>query len=375
VTIPTSLVRSPIGVVLAEAGDRHMHVTFRPAPPLTLHGEACWRTDGNSPVRISRDGATVFFSSYQPIGHTLRRRGSRDLRFDDELVPVRLTNDPDPHVGKWIEAIWQEPGGPLRGWYHGEESAPCTTKLFLPYIGEVVSEDEGLTWQCRGELLRLPADLTDCSWRNGFFAGGYGDLCVVPDRAGQFLYLFFSSYHPDDRAQGIAVVRMPMRRTSAQPAWWCREGWRPLGEGRPKPFWPASRGWRHADPDCFWGPAVHYNRTLDAYIMLLNRTAGGAGDLVQEGIYASVNPTIHDPEGWSPPLKIVRGGAWYPEVVGLEEGCGDTESGATGRFFMAGFSAWEIEFSKPVVPGSNRPLSCTKEEFAHSFGAGRRCPW
>ena len=168
--------------MIAEVGNACLHVTLRAASPLTLHDRTCWRTDGNSPVRITRDGATAFFSSYTPIGHTLRRRGRCDLRFDEPPVPVKLHDDPDPRVGKWIEAIWQEPGGPLHGWYHGEELAPGSTKLFIPHIGRILSEDDGLSWRCCGEILRLPADLADCSWQNGFFAGGYGDLSVVPDK-------------------------------------------------------------------------------------------------------------------------------------------------------------------------------------------------
>lgn len=54
---------------------------------------------------------------------------------------------------------------------------------------------------------------------------------------------------------------------------------------------------------------MHYNRALDAFVMLLNRTAAGHGDLPQEGIYASMNHDLADAEGWSPPLQIVRGGA------------------------------------------------------------------
>jgi hypothetical protein len=363
-----------MGVVLAEAANAHLRVAFRAASPLTLHDRTCWRTDGNSPVRIDGGGATVFFSSYLPIGHTLRRRGSSDLRFDDPAVRVRLDDDPDPRIGKWIEAIWREGNGVLHGWYHGEEPAPCTAKLFLPYIGQVVSQDDGYSWRCCGELLRTPAEQAECSWQNGFFAGGYGDLSVVPDRAGQFLYLFFTSYRSDERAQGVAVLRMegPLGR----PAWWCSDGWRAIGERHPRPLWPAARGWRHADPDCFWGPAVHYNRALGAYVMLLNHTAAGNADLLQEGIFASVNPALDNPDGWSEPLRIVRGGAWYPQAVGLEVGSGDTEAGAVARFFMAGFSAWEIEFSRP--DGGRRAshaLTCTKADFARLFGTGRRCPW
>jgi hypothetical protein len=363
--------------LVAETGNGHLLAAIREASPLTLHGRTCWRTDGNSPVRISHDGAIVYFSSYQPIGHTLRSRGSRDLRFVEQPVPITFTDAPDPGVGRWIEAIWQAPGGPLRGWYHAEQPALCTgAQLYVPYIGEAASEDGGLTWHCRRELLRLPADRVDCSWRNGFFAGGYGDLSVVPDRRGQALYLFFSSYHPAEDAQGVAVLRLSADAPSAPPLWWTSAGWQAVGEFRPKPLWPAVRSFRHSDPDCFWGPAVHYNRALGAYVMLLNHTAGGDGDFLQEGIYASMNAEIDDPGGWTPPLQIVRGGAWYPQAVGLEEGCGDTETAKTARFFMAGFSGWDIEFARPAGGHvTNRPLTCTKQGFAEMFGADRRCPW
>ncbi len=364
--------------IVAEVGDEHLHVTLRAAAPRTLHGDTTWRTDGNSPVRVMRNGTTVLFAQYTPIGHSLRRHGSRDFCFTDKPVTVRLIDDPDPLVGKWIEAVWQQPGGPLHGWYHGEETAPCPTPLFVPHIGKVTSEDDGLTWRYRGEVLRSPPGQSDCSWKNGFLAGGYGDLCVVPDRSARTLYLFFSSYLTDEGAQGVAVARLPATTDPGadDTAWWCQGGWRPIADRPPKPLWPMLRGWRHADPDGFWGPAVHYNWALDAYVMLLNHTAGGAGDLVQEGIYMSVNRTLDDPEGWSRPLQIVRGGAWYPEIVGLEDGCGDTSAGAIARFFMAGFSAWEIEFSPPARHRmTSHPLCPTKADFSRAFGLARRCPW
>lgn len=363
--------------VLAETGNEHLHVAIREAPPLTLHGRTCWRTDGNSPVRIGHDRARVYFSNYQPVGHTLRRCGPRDLSIVEQPVPVTWSNDTDPRIGKWIEAIWQPRGGPLRGWYHAEEPAPCTAgQLYLPFVGEAASDDNGLTWRCVRELLRLPADRADCGWRNGFFAGGYGDLSVVPDRSGQALYLFFSSYHPAEDAQGVAVLRLPMDPPSGASLWWTAAGWQAVGKLRPKPLWPAVRSFRHRDPDSFWGPAVHYNRSLEAYVMLLNHTADGDGDLRQEGIYASMNVRIDDPAGWTAPLQIVRGGAWYPQAVGMEDGCGDTEVAATARFFMSGFSGWEVEFSRPTGrhPAS-RPLKCTTQAFAELFGADRRCPW
>lgn len=360
--------------VQAEAANRFVHVRLRPAPPIALHGDAAWRADGNCPVLVTPRGATAFFSVYEPVGRTYRRHGTSDLRITDEVSPVLLLDDPDPHTGKWIEAVWPAPDGSLRGWYHAEERAPCSRPLFVPHIGEMISRDDGRSWRLEHELLRIAREEIDCSWRNGFFAGGYGDLCVVPARTGRTLYLFFTSYRRDPAAQGICVARLPVEEQP--PAeWWTHAGWQPLGDGLPRPLWPAAREWQYADPDGFWGPAVHYNRMLDAHVMMLNRTAGGSADLVQEGIYVSINRQIDDPTAWTEPLCIVRGGAWYPQAVGLEQGCGDTEAESTARFFMAGFSAWTITFTAPTSPIINRPLHPTAADFALSFGAGKRCPW
>lgn len=365
--------------IVAEAANPFVRVRLQRAAPVTLHGEVSWRADGNCPFRVTPRGATALFSVYEPIGRTYRREMTADVRFAGEAVPVRLLDDRDPQTGKWIEAMWAAPDGTLRGWYHAEERAPCNPPLFVPHIGEMISEDDGRSWRILGELLRIPAGEIDCSWRNGFFAGGYGDLCVVPDHAAHALMLFFTSYRRDPAAQGISVARLPIETPYAPQGatWWTPAGWRPLGEGSPRPLWPPARGWQHSDPDGFWGPAVHYNRGLGAHVMLLNRTAGGSSDLVQEGIYVSINRRIDDPAAWTEPLPIIKGGAWYPQVIGLEPGCGDAQAEGTARFFMAGFSAWTIRFDEPAAgrPVPNRPWHPTTEDFARTFGAGRRCPW
>ena len=108
--------------------------------------------------------------------------------------------------------------------------------------------------------------------------------------------------------------------------------------------------------------------------MLLNRTAGGASDLRQQGIYLSVSRTLEDPTAWSAPVMIVRGGGWYPQCIGLEAGTGDARCGAGGRFFMAGFSAWLMEISPSPGPEISAPLVPTADDFHRQFGA-RRCPW
>jgi hypothetical protein len=74
----------------AEAANGHVHVTLRAEPPVALHDEQFWRADGNSPVRVERDGVTVFLSDYEPRGRTFRRRGSMLLCFEEKSIPVRL---------------------------------------------------------------------------------------------------------------------------------------------------------------------------------------------------------------------------------------------------------------------------------------------
>jgi hypothetical protein len=359
------------GPAMAEVADEHLCVTLRAAPPLTLHDEHCWRTDGNSPVLSSDSEVVVFFSYYEPRGHTLRRRGRQIGDFTEPAATVELLDDPDPAVGKWIEAVWRDPGGQLRGWYHAEEPALCPRKLPALHIGELVSDDGGRRWRCRGEVLRMPS--FDCSWQNGFLVGGCGDLCVVPDHPGERLYLFYTSYHTDERAQGVAVARFSARRSHPLEMW-CDGDWQPRVDLPPRPLWPVRRGWRHAGPDSFWGPAVHYNRVLGRYVMLLNRTAGGAGDLRQEGIYVSTSATLEDPTQWTQPLKLVTGGGWYPQVIGVGSGDSDTRAGGAARFFMAGFSAWQIDFAAGAEMSLSRPLRPTQQDFLGLFG-DRRCPW
>lgn len=361
---------------LAEIAIPQGRIALHAAPPITLHGDIAWRADGNSPALMRTDSAVVFVSAYEPRGHTFRRQGPLDSL--GQARPVIIRNDPDPTVGKWIEAVWPAPDGRLFGWYHAEERAPCSTPLYVPHIGELVSEDDGATWHWRGEILRAPASETSCDYRNGFCAGGYGDLCLLPDRDQSFLYMPFSSFTATESAQGISLARLPLPRPE-NPAegleLWSDGAWRQAADRLPQPVWPTRRGWRHSDPDAFWGPAVHYNLAIDSYVMLVNHTAGGSNNILQEGIYASINPRLDRPADWSRPARLVQGGAWYPQVVGLAPGDGDTRAGSHSRFYMAGFSTWGMEITTAAYNGPDRPLVLARDDFAPLFGAGLRSPW
>jgi hypothetical protein len=76
--------------------------------------------------------------------------------------------------------------------------------------------------------------------------------------------------------------------------------------------------------------------------MLLNR----AKDIhwSQEGIYISYATRLDDPSAWSKPRRLIVGGQWYPQVLGLENWGTDKIAGGTARFFMSGQSDYLIRF-------------------------------
>jgi hypothetical protein len=91
---------------------------------------------------------------------------------------------------------------------------------------------------------------------------------------------------------------------------------------------------------------VHWNTYLDQYVMLLNRAKDE--NFGTEGIYVSYAPSLSVPEQWTPPQKLMDGGEWYPQVVGVELGTGtDRLAGKRARFFLTGKSDRMIEFERP----------------------------
>ncbi len=78
--------------------------------------------------------------------------------------------------------------------------------------------------------------------------------------------------------------------------------------------------------------------------MLLNHAKDD--NFGQEGIYASFAPRLEDPRAWTAPVKILNGGRWYPQVVGLDDGGTDRVAGEWARFFMQGTSQHLIHFIK-----------------------------
>jgi hypothetical protein len=83
--------------------------------------------------------------------------------------------------------------------------------------------------------------------------------------------------------------------------------------------------------DAFWGPSIHWNTFLERYVMLVNRARNEHDN--SEGIYVSFARDVSDPRAWSAPQKLLHGGAWYPQVAGLEARTGtDKQAAQRARF-------------------------------------------
>jgi hypothetical protein len=280
-------------------------------------------------------------------------------------MPVSIPIQPE-REGIWIEAVIPDDGGTWYGYYHKEIHATvCNrTDRVLPRIGAARSTDQGRTWVDVGIILEAPPGWFDCETPNHYFVGGVGDFGVMLDENSTYLYLFFSQYSPVPSAQGVGVARMPWGsrdEPAGQASVWAGRVWLPAQsvlahtpDGTTAswiypagtPLVPVARPWHDADPvnDAFWGPSIHWNTHLEQYVMLLNRTKDEA--FAQEGIYVSYASELDDPSTWSFPRKLLDGGDWYPQVMGLESGLGtDRRAGRLARFFMAGTSTAYIDFS------------------------------
>jgi hypothetical protein len=318
--------------------------------------------DSNSPALWQRvDGLNQFFVLTSTAGRPSLASGLHIRRLSE---PASIDIEPWPGGGVWMEAVFADDNGTLYGYYHNENVAttcPNSTKV-IPRIGAARSHDRGSMWEPLGLVLEAPPASFDCNTNNEYFVGGVGDFSVQLDADSRDLYFFFSQYQRSDRQQGVGVARLAWAdrdRPSGKVTVYNRGAWLParsitVGDGTQRwvypsavPIFPAAEPWHDDDHavDAFWGPSVHWNTHLERYVMLLNHAKDASWS--QEGIYVSFSPRLNDPALWSVPTKIISGGRWYPQVMGIEEGSGtDKLAGRWARFFMGGTSDHLIQFIK-----------------------------
>src|SRR6516225_8466937 len=298
-------------------------VTLRPARLVQLPATV----DSNSPA-IWVNGRLVLYDS-TGLG-PIRSEGVNQFHLgQSHLVSAAIS-----HVPYWIESAWTDADGTIFAWYHHEPLGVCgKVALTAPEIGALVSYDGGEHFFDLGIVLSS-GDPVDCAAQNGYFAGGNGDFSVILGHNRKYFYFLFSNYSGPPSAQGIAVARMGVeRRFSPVGAVdkYYDGGWRESGiGGRVTAIFPANAVWSRADADAFWGPSVHWNSSLNKFVMLLNHACCSPG-WPQEGIYVSFNSVLSDPHGWTTPVKILDGVGWYPQVLGHGSGTTDKLAGKTPR--------------------------------------------
>ncbi len=306
-------------------------IEIEDAPALRFPGD----TDCNSPCWW-RSGKFYILNS---TGHPTLSSGD-DLTRMTRGEPITYTSWRDG--GRWIESVHQLPGGVLYGWYHNEPMHLIPAQyqqghkygVTAPFIGAVVSYDNGATWDDLGLVLTTPPDALSLEQPNFFFAGGNGDFSVILDRRGEYFYFLIGTYYKDPAQQGVSLARMAAADLACPVGKvfkWHAGAWQQPGlGGAVTPILPVAADWYSPAPDTFWGPSVHWNEVLGQYVILLNRAVDP--NWKQGGIYISLSPDLADPASWTPPLRILDEPGWYPQVVGLDFAREETEREA-GREF------------------------------------------
>jgi hypothetical protein len=306
--------------------------------------------DSNSPSYWNDEGDLVLFTS---VGHPSFSVG-RDLATLTTVGEVAFETETPGR--KWLESVVRTRDGVLYGYYHQEPAAICPeTDLTEPRIGAAVSQDDGQTWRDLGIILTARPGYLHCDTPNSYFAGGVGDFTAILDRDERYLYFVFTTYAGDLGEQGVSVARLdwadrdkPVGRVSKFfDGHWLEPGI----AGAATSIFPALPLWEEPETDAFWGPSLHWNTSVQQYVMLLNHDIGP--NWTQEGIYVAFAPTLDDPSLWSSPEKIMDGGDWYPQVVGLKDRRGtDAIAGKEAWFCLRGTCSFRIVFEMQEATAS-----------------------
>ncbi len=338
-----------------------------PAVPLDFPND----TDSNSPAVWEILDGTWTLSLFNSVaGWAAVSRGTSLKKLADQGA-IRFEGAA-PLGGMWFESMVRDADA-WYGFYHNErEHIVCEgSGKVWPRIGLARSEDRGATWQDLGPVIETPAWSVTCDTSNHYFVGGVGDFSVALDADRNYAYLYYTQYVEAADAVGVSVARLAWADRD-QPAGradiWSDGVWLPPAasadpgeEANEQVIDPAASPWdfplatpflravnrwddERAGVDVFWGPSIHWNASLETYVMLLNQATSNTWE--QGGVYVSFNDRLDAPTEWSAPALVTRGGSWYPQVIGLDPAGTDAYSGAVARFFMAGKSEHLIIFGR-----------------------------
>ena len=345
------------------------YAALLPAATLSFPNE----TDSNSPAVWEIVDGTSTLSLFNSVAGWAGLSRGPSLRSLSNHGHVRFEGGAPPG-GTWFESVIRDADS-WYGFYHNErEHVVCDgSGKVWPRIGAARSDDRGQTWSDLGPVIETPASSVSCDTNNHYFVGGVGDFSVVLDADRNFAYLYYTQYAEASDAVGVSVARLAWADRD-EPAGrvdiWSDGAWLPPTSDSDRldpaeddetpivtdlqwsfplatPFLRAANRWDDARSgvDVFWGPSIHWNTTLQTYVMLLNKATSNTWE--QGGVYVSFNDRLDAPTGWTTPSMVARGGSWYPQVIGLDPTAGtDSYAGGVARFFMAGKSEHVIVFGR-----------------------------
>ncbi len=152
--------------ILCVAGLGQNRVILRNAPRLQFPGVISNKTDPNSAGDIDCsspahwDGDTMYM--FYSTGHPFRSFGKDLFHLSKPSVRVKFDNEAGWNQGgRWIESTHKADNGKLYMWYHNEP--PLSTGRTAPRIGQMVSADNGLTWNDLGIILQTPQSISSAS--------------------------------------------------------------------------------------------------------------------------------------------------------------------------------------------------------------------
>ena len=267
----------------------------RPAVKIEFTSDAFKAAEFNDVQRYGLpDGAITFLREHDSIRvwmPTGDGGNSIELQTDD-LHHFRSSVTPAPWVlspiaGSWesnytgISKVLRLPSGQLVALYQAEEH-PCGGQVAGVSIAMATSDDDGVTWSRRGQILTSPA-ITKTSCDDMVFHGNYSFSATV-EPTGQYVYLWFSQGSDeswDDGLGGLRIARAPLSSGLLPGTWekWYQGNWTQPGLGgrasqtlaTPTPQWSP-------DPEIsneFAAiPSVTWNTAFNIYIAVFTTMTG-----------------------------------------------------------------------------------------------------
>lgn len=220
-----------------------------------------------------------------------------------------------------VSGVYAHTDGKLYAFYHawdyqGFEHEPRVAtepgNIWYGRIGVAVSSDRGTTWKKLGAVLESVHPKLYRAY-DGQTTRGVSEACVVPDKTGRYLYLYYTEYSRFDhdksvgRAVDICLARADLQAGPPIPGMFKKFRNGTFSEdglgGTDSPVYSA----RHMDGADASSPSVFYSKTLGQYVMVL--IIDFWWEFIQNkgldkcGIYLSYSA---DGIKWSTPSRLVK---------------------------------------------------------------------